>query len=131
MKGKDKGFTIVEVVTASVILVITVLALFYGIVIVAKLNVRFRNRADAGSEALRWLQDSRGMLEYDDTNLICTSSTALASNPWLGEDPGSWELADRVNNLTATYAIDGAEDLGSGTLFKKVVIDVTWDEKSQ
>lgn len=127
-----KGFSLVEILTATTVLLIVMGAAYATFLSVARLSTAGRNDLEAHTEASRWLEEVRAMYEYD--NLTTTASPVDLNNASsiLQENYKSdWPFATNPNvqNLNAEYSVVENLDFGSHLHFKKVTIRVRWQEK--
>jgi len=123
------GFTIVELLVSSIILV-TISCLFFAAMLsMAKLSNFSRNELEAYSSASAWLEQVRtGASSNTQYNNLSACGWTNVTNLLPSSDPSLWELAGRVDNLAGAYSVEDV-DLGSGVLFKKISIKLTWDER--
>jgi type II secretory pathway pseudopilin PulG len=124
-----KGFTIIELLVSTIILV-TVSCLFFAAMLsMSKLTTTSRSELEAYASANMWLERVRtGAAANTRYNAINTCSWTNIAGGILPSNPSTWKLNSKVDNLAGTYAVSNA-DLGSGALFKKISVKLTWDER--
>lgn len=125
-----KGFSLIEILTATLLLTIVVAAAYATFLSVTKLSTFSRNELEAHTEASRWIEQVRAGFEYGD---LTTKAYTDLNNPnsILREDyKNNWPFAKKpnVSNLNAKYSIVDNIDMGSHLIFRKVTIRVKWDE---
>lgn len=127
-----KGFSLVEIITATFVLGLVALVSYATFFSVMKLTTTSRNELEAYAEASRWLEQVEARVDYD---RLVAQATPLALNnasSILQEDYTAWPLATKpnVSNLQADYTTENVQ-LGPGTPFRRVRIRVRWDETAQ
>ena len=151
----SKGFTLVEIIVAGLIISITAVGTFGAYLYARQFSNKFRHRAHASSGA-------QGIAEYiryrladgykNDAYLNTTSAdydmdTIDAADAGYDTDlddmlnPANWQMDDLVDNLAISYTVtdvnfdaDGIEQAGSGAdpkrQFKKIVVKVTYNNRT-
>lgn len=126
----SKGFSLVEILTATTVLAIVMGAAYSTFLSVVRLTSAGRNELEACMEASRWLEQVRAAYKYED--LTTKSDTDLYDpNSILREDyKNNWPFVTKPNvqNLDAKYSVVENLDFGSHLHFKKVTIRVGWEE---
>ena len=126
-----KGFTLVEIMVSMIILVITVVSAFAAFISTARLRAYSVNEREAYHNAASWLERVRAEKRYgelnDGENRDIDAAAPAASI--LLEDYSAWPMATKpkVNIQNAEYTIEDV-DLGSGEIFKRITVEVQWDE---
>ncbi len=141
-KESSKGFTLVEILTSTILLVIAAAAFFAVFVSTAKLRIYSSNELRMSISASSWLEKVRtgstGATEYD--NLTAQAATDLNNaasifqedyTGWIAANESNIDIVNPGDNTKgALYTTDENIDLGSGVDFKKITVTVLWDEKT-
>jgi type II secretory pathway pseudopilin PulG len=129
-----KGFTVTELIAASLIIVITAGGTFSAYLISIYFGNKFRHKSMAMAEAARVVDELRYRNKYSDLTVSATPASVTTSG---------WGINSEVNNLSAEYTIsevwftvngtditETTTDPGTGTApFKKIVLTVNWNER--
>lgn len=133
-----KGFSLVEIITATFVLGLVALVSYATFFSVMKLTTTSRNELEAYAEASRWLEEVEAAVDYDDLiaqdNVDLNNASSISREDYT--NPSStdfWPFANKpnVSNLQARYTTQPWINLGSGMNFRKVTIRVGWDETAQ
>lgn len=128
-----KGFSLVEILTATFVLGLVALASYATFFSVIKLTTTSRNELEAYAEASRWLEQVEAAKDYDDLVAQGTPLDLNNASSILQENYTTWPFATKpnVSNLQADYTTQQDIHLGSGAPFRRVRIRVRWDETAQ
>ena len=129
--NQHKGFSLVEIMVAMIVLVIAVAFATTVFISGARLRAYSVNEREAYHNAASWLERVRAEKRYgelnDGENRDIDAAAPAASI--LSEDYNNWPMAikPKVNMQNAEYTIEDV-DLGSGEIFKRITAEVQWDE---
>ena len=154
-RSSSKGFTLVEIIVASLIISITTLGTFGAYLYARQFSDKFRHRAHAGSGAKGIAEHIRYRLAdgYKNDVYLNTATadydmdTIDAGNAGYDADlddmlnPANWQMNDLVENLAIAYTVtdvnfdaNGVEQAGAGAdskrQFKKIVVKVTYNNRT-
>lgn len=133
VNNNSKGFSLVEIITATFVLGLVALASYATFFSVIKLTTTSRNELEAYAEASRWLEEVEARVDYD---ALVAQATPLDLNNALSilqeNYTTTWPFATKpnVSNLQADYTTENVQ-LGPGMPFRRVRIRVRWDETAQ
>jgi Tfp pilus assembly protein PilV len=139
-KNSSRGFTLVEILISSILLIIAAAAFFAVFVSMAKLRVYSSNELRMLISASSWLEKVRtgstSATEYD--NLAAQAGIDLNSDLSIFKEDyiNKWIIATKSNvDMTgsgkgALYTTEENVNLDSGANFKKITITVLWDERT-
>jgi prepilin-type N-terminal cleavage/methylation domain-containing protein len=128
----SKGFSFIEILVSMIILSIAIAATFASYIAMARLRTFSENELEAYYNAQAWLEKVRtgSSIATRYSNLNDTENNDL-NDPGsiLQEDYNLWAMANKpkVAMSDTTYQIDDI-DLGSGVIFKKITVEVKWNE---
>jgi Tfp pilus assembly protein PilW len=127
-----RGFSLVEIMVSMIMLVITIAASVTLYMSAAKLRVFSDNELEAYYSAQAWLDHVRTGFSAEtgyDSLTDGESRDLNAVDSILREDYNNWPMSakPKVNMGDTTYTIEDV-DLDSGEIFKKVTVEVKWDE---
>jgi type II secretory pathway pseudopilin PulG len=128
-----KAFSLVEILVSMLILIIAIAATFATYIATARLRVFAENELEAYYNAQAWLDrvrtGSSDKTRY--ANLIHLIETKDLNHPdsIMQENYENWHMAKKpkVAMSDTTYQIDD-RDFGSGVNFKKLTVEVKWNE---
>ncbi len=128
----SKGFSFIEITVAMIILSIAIAATFASYIAMARLRIFSENELEACYNAQAWLErvrtGSSTATRYSNLN-DSENNDLNALDSILQEDYNLWAMANKpkVAMSDTTYQIDDI-DLGSGVIFKKITVEVKWNE---
>ncbi len=130
----SKGFSFIEILVSMIILSIAIAATFASYIAMARLRTFSENELEAYYNAQAWLERVRT------GSSAATRYSGLSAGPdkidlndaldsILQEDYNIWAMANKpkVAMSDTTYQIDDI-DFGSGANFKKITVEVKWNE---
>lgn len=121
MHKNNKGFTFVELITATVMLALAVAGVYAAFLSAARFVGLFRHEIQAVVSTQGYLDRESADNKFQDLETTFTQPTA-----------STWPLDPEVNDLDATSTVETDIDLGSGAggyNFKRIDTTVTWDER--
>lgn len=140
LKKPCHGFTLVEILTSTMILVVVSAAFFAVFISVAKLRVHSVNAFRLSVDASSWLEKVRtgstSATEYDNlttqTDIDLNDAASILQedyNNWITANESNIDIENPGDNTKgALYTVEENIDLGSGVDFKKITVTVLWDE---
>ena len=158
MMNYKKGFTLVEIIVAGLIISLTALGSFSAYLYARQFSDKFRHRAQAVSGAQKIAEYIRYKLADGYRNeidlaagstykKIADASSVAVTDPSLSDmlDPDTWQLANLVDNMAIEYTVNDVffepdatgkveeKPVVAGTAdsrkFKKVMVKVTYDNR--
>lgn len=143
----SKGFSLVEILTATVMLAAISAATYATFLSITRMAVTSRNELEAATEASGWLERVEAVTELsrpirnaaasrwdrysghgaftDQVGLDLNDASSILQEDYLN----NWPFANKpnVSNLSATYTTE-EETLGPGVPYRTVTVTVSWDE---
>lgn len=130
--NQRKGFSLVEILVSMILLIIAIGASFTLFMTTSRLRTSSDNELEAYYNAQQWLEHVRtGFSAATRYNALIADGVPkdLNVSSILPENYDIWPMANKpkVEMLDTTYTIDNV-DLGSGVNFKKITVEVKWEE---
>ncbi len=139
-KRGSRGFTMVEVLVSTMILVVVGAAFFTLFISTSKLKAYSVNEVRLYVNAISWLEKIKA--GYDsatrynnlaaETDIDLNDAASILQedyNNWIVANDSSIDIENPGDNTKgALYTVEEGVDLGSGINFKKVTIKVLWDQ---
>lgn len=128
-----KGFTLPEIIAATLIIVISAAGTYSAYIISRRFAERFKHRTMATNRAMQLMDRLRYRHRLTDPELTVGSHDITTSAV-------GWDLNREVDNLSVSYDVANtwfnnsgtelAADPGTGTpAFRKIVVTIDWDER--
>ena len=136
---RREGVTIVEILISGLILTIAAASSYAVMLSVIQVGNMSRNEIEALANASSWLDRVRmgitsasrynGLRDDYNTNGTVDRDLNAEDSVYKKDYKNEWSVASNANvtNLTASYNIDEV-NLGSGTPFMRVRVDINWDK---
>lgn len=134
------GFTLVEILVSTVVLLLAITAFFAVFMNTGKFRVGSENKLEIYVSVMSWLEKVRtgqsSSARYE--NIAAQTDVDLNDgSSILPEDYSNWLVANKGsvdmqnpgdNSKGVLYSVDDSVDLGSGVNFKKITVEATWDQ---